>query len=84
MIGRLALAVTALALALVGVEWGLRAFPLAAIETHRGTPAPSQHARFYQYDERLGWRGRPQARGRFDGWEFRSEVALNRQGFREG
>jgi hypothetical protein len=65
------------------VEALLRLFPIAAVDLHRRGPARAESAAFFEYDPDLGWRGRPDARGRFVGWEFTSEVRLNARGFRD-
>lgn len=38
---------------------------------------------FFRYDPQLGWRGRPNAAGRFDGTEFRTTATLSGAGFRD-
>jgi lysophospholipase L1-like esterase len=83
-VGRvLGMAAVGLALGLLLLEAGLRLFPVPAIELHRRMPAHGEAAVFFEYDSRLGWRGRPNARGVFSGWEFTTEVRTNTQGFRD-
>lgn len=61
----------------------LRVIPVPAVELHRRGPVTVEdHRRFFIYDPELGWRGRADARGRFAGWEFATEVRLDERGFR--
>jgi lysophospholipase L1-like esterase len=77
------LLLTGVVLGVLLVETLLRLFPIAAVDFHRRGPARAEGATFFEYDPDLGWRGRPDARGRFVGWEFTSEVRLNARGFRD-
>lgn len=76
--------VLGLTAALTLLELGLRVAAIPTIEMHRRGPVTGEdHRRFFAYDADLGWRGRPNERGPFRGWEFTTQVQLNEWGFRD-
>jgi methionine biosynthesis protein MetW len=82
-LARLGLALAGVALAGLIGEGALRIGDPAALRIYRLDPRRPDERAFVQYDPTLGWMGRPHARGRFDGTEFRTTVALNSAGFRD-
>lgn len=80
--GELGLLMLGVGIAAVVGEVALRLFPIAAVEVHRHGRAGAD-VPLFSYDASLGWRGRPQARGVFSGWEFTTMVQNNRAGFRD-
>jgi len=82
-LGRIGLALAGLTAAGVLGEVALRIGDPAALRIHRLDPRRPDERAFVQYDPALGWVGRPHARGRFDGTEVRTTVALNSAGFRD-
>lgn len=69
--------------ALVVLEVGLRLVTIPVVEIHRRGPVTFEdHRQFFTYDPELGWRGRPNVKGSFSGWEFTTLVHLNELGFR--
>lgn len=76
---RLALVVLSLLLCLVAGELFLRLFYPCPFLGYEYIPP---YEKFFQYDSRLGWRGRPNASGQFASQDFSVSVSLDQNGYR--
>jgi lysophospholipase L1-like esterase len=76
---KLLLAAAAVVTILLTIEWTTRwLYPCA----WHGFGFELPHKHFFQHDSRIGWRGRPGARGRFAMADFDTQIELDGQGFR--
>lgn len=78
-LAKLALVLGSVLLALVAAEILVRLLRPCAVY---GAREEAPQKALYQYDERLGWRGRAGSNGVFAGYDFRVHVQLDQHGYR--